>query len=182
MTFHTTQKLCWAVILFAIGAASAAAGSGDDPRPTPTPRPRTLGDIKLKTVTGSDTDGRVVISDTNISELASRGSVSIGGKTPFDRTGPGPRKTPSRSERDRWRKKVLDQKKAIVELEKKRLRIEAQIDLIEDGRLTVRALARIQSAEIDLRAVEEEVRAEKAELGRLIREARRHGAEPGWFR
>jgi flagellar biosynthesis/type III secretory pathway protein FliH len=77
---------------------------------------------------------------------------------------------------------VLAQKGLITELEREKLLIEAQIDLIEDGRLSIRALARIQRAEIELRAIEREIQSEKKELARLIREARRDGAEPGWFR
>jgi predicted amino acid-binding ACT domain protein len=162
------------VIVILVSVAMAA----DEPSATPTPRPRKLGDVKLKT---GETQ-RVVISDANLAELADRGTVTVGGTATSKPAKGKPRQTPSRKDRERWRKKVLDQKGVIAGLERKRLRIEAQIDLIEDGRLSIRALARIQRAEVDLRAVEREIRTEKAELGRLIREARRHGAEPGWFR
>jgi len=181
MTTHAQRKIRWAVILIAIGAASVAAPTGNEPSPTPTPRPRALGDIKLKGVDGSTEKGRVVISDANLADLADRGSVSVVGMTTHETT-PKPRKTPSRSVRERWRKKVHDQKAVIVALERKRLRVEAQIDLIEDARVTARTLARLHTAQIELRSVEDRIRTEKADLGRLIREARRHGAEPGWFR
>ena len=182
MTTHTTQKLREVVFLFAMGAACAAVSAENQPSPTPTPRPRALGDIKLKHVARSGGDGRVVISDANLADHADRGSVSVIGRERREPTRPKPRKTPSRSIRERWRSKVHDQKKVIFGLERKRLRIEARIDLIEDARVTARTLARLQEAEIELQSVEREIRAEKAELGRLIREARRHGAEPGWFR
>ena len=182
MTTKRTPQILWATILIANSAVGAATRTADELSPTPTPRPRRLGDIKLKTEATVEKDGRVVISDANIADLAGRGSVTVGGKETTQTAMSKPRKTPSRKDRERWRTKVLDQKGVIVGLERKRLRIEAQIDLIEDGRLTPRALARIQRAEIDLRAVEREIRTAKAELGRLVREARRHGAEPGWFR
>jgi hypothetical protein len=70
----------------------------------------------------------------------------------------------------------------ITRLERRRHGIEDRIDLIENQRVTARTLARLQEAKLDLRAVDEEIRQEKLELGRLIREARRRGAEPGWFR
>ena len=182
MKTHTPTQSLWTVMLFVIGVAYATARTVDDPSPTPTPCPRTLGDIKLKTGASADTDGRVVISDANLADLAARGTVTVGGQATSKPSRPNPRKTPSRTERQRWRKMVLDQKAVIVGLERKRLRIEAQIDLIENAKVTARTLARLQQAEIELRAVEREIRAEKAELGRLIRDARRHGAEPGWFR
>ncbi len=162
------------VIVILISAAIAA----DEPSPTPTPYPRKLGDIKLKT---GETEP-VVISDANLAEMADRGTVTICGSVRPRSRGGTPRTTPDRSEQARWRKAVLSQKRRITELEKKKLHIEAQIDLIEGGTLSIRALARIQRAEIDLRAIEGTIQSEKKELGRLIREARRHGAEPGWFR
>ena len=182
MTTHTTKRLRQAVILCAIGAASATAWTENQPSPTPTIRPRTLGDIKLKYVPGSDASGRIVISDANLAKLADRGSVTVGGTATAGTTGPGLRKTPSNSMRERWRKKVLDQKTVIEGLERNRLRIEAQIDLIEDARVTARTLARLKAAGIELRSVEGRIRSARAELGRLVREARRDGAEPGWFR
>lgn len=182
MKHHSATHSIRIVFLIATGLWSVAAPAADDPSPTPTPRPRRLGDIKLKTDSAHDEAEGLVISDANLSLLASRGTVSIGGTTTAAPIGGKPRSTPSRSDRSRWRDAVLDQKRVIVSLERKRLRIESEIDLVEEGRLTAHALARIQRFEIELRTVDRDIRAEKTELGRLIREARRHGAEPGWFR
>lgn len=182
MNTHQTKQVVLALILIANGALDAAARKPDDASPTPTPCPKRLGDIKLKNVARSDDNGHVVISDADLADLAGRGSLTVGGKAATETTRSKPRKTPSRSVRERWRTKVLNRKGVIDGLERKHLRIEAQIDLIEDAKVTARSLAQLQKAEIELRSIEREIRAEKAELGRLIREARRDGAEPGWFR
>lgn len=182
MKHHSATRSIRIVLLIATGLLPVAAPAADNPSATPTPRPRRLGDIKLKPDSAHDEAEGVVISDANLSQLAAGGTLTIGGTTTVAPIGAKRRSTSSRSDRARWREAVLDQKRVIVSLERKRLRIESEIDLIEDGRLTAHALARIQRFEIELQTVDRDIRAEKTELGRLIREARRHGAEPGWFR
>jgi hypothetical protein len=181
MTAHKFTHVLITIIVSAGGGPPTARAS-EVPTPTATPRPRTLGDIKLKTVAEADDGHRIVISDANLAELAGRGNVTVAGHGASAPVSDAPRKTPSLAVREKWRSKVLRQKREIVDLEQRRLRVAARIDLIEDGRLTPRALAQIQRAEIEIEAVDREIREARAELGRIIREARRHGAEPGWFR
>ena len=181
MNTHHTTKVLLAMIVIANGFLDAGVRT-PDATPTPTHRPRRLGDIRLKTTERSGDNDRIVISDANLADLADRGSVTVAGTTTSGSTGLKPRKTPSRGDRERWRKVILGQKRVIADLDRKRLRIEAEIDLVERGRLDARALARIERARIELRSVERHIGTETAELGRLFREARRQGAEPGWFR
>ena len=42
--------------------------------------------------------------------------------------------------------------------------------------------ARLERAESKLRHLDEEISREREELSRIVRDARRRGAEPGWFR
>lgn len=182
MNILNTPRFFWIIILVAATLRPASAQTAENPSPTPTPRPKVLGDIKLKTGTAADGAGPLVISNSNLADYADRGTVTLG---ELPTSAPRHRKENSSSRtagRERWRSRVMAQRRKIADLDRKRMRIEAQIELIENGRLTVRALARIQQAEIELHAVARDIANEKKELGRLIREARRRGAEPGWFR
>ncbi len=70
----------------------------------------------------------------------------------------------------------------IAGVERRRSLLEVEIDRIEDGPLTAKNLARLDHAEAKARVLDDEIRRKRAELSRIVREARRHGAEPGWFR
>ena len=182
MKIHTARLYFRFVILIATMLCPANARTADAPSPTPTPRPGVLGDIRLKTGTAADEGGPLVISNSNLADWAERGAVTLGEvrmSVPGDRT---ENSSAVAAERERWRSRVKARRREIARLDHKRMRIEARIELIENGRLTVKALARIQQAESELEAVAREIADEKKELGRLIREARRRGAEPGWFR
>jgi hypothetical protein len=48
--------------------------------------------------------------------------------------------------------------------------------------LTASVLARIDRYELELEALDADIRSERSALAHLVREARQHGAEPGWFR
>ena len=84
--------------------------------------------------------------------------------------------------RDRWRKKVLSQRRIIAELEERRHTVEAEIDRLERGKLDAKTLDRIEKSEAKLRTVEVEIKNENAQLSRIVRQARKDGAQPGWFR
>ncbi len=58
----------------------------------------------------------------------------------------------------------------------------AELDRLERGKLDGRTLDRIAKAEGKLQAIDAEIRSEKAQLSTIIREARKEGAQPGWFR
>ena len=182
MNILNTPRFFWVIVLVAATLWPANARTAEAPSPTPTPRPRVLGDFKLKTGARADGAGQLVISNSNLADYADRGTVTLGElptSAPRRRT---ENSSSGAADRERWRSRVMAQRRKIDDLDRKRMQIEAQIELIESGRLTVRALARIQQAEIELDAVARDIANQKKELGRLIREARRRGAEPGWFR
>jgi hypothetical protein len=122
----------------------------------------------------------MVISEETVADLSRSGVLVEGGVVIYQAATPTNRN--ANAERSRWQKQVRNQRLVITGLERRRARIEKEIDLINDGRLTARALARIEKAEVDLDFVDQEIRAAYLELSRIIREARQHGAEPGWFR
>jgi hypothetical protein len=169
------------VVLVAMLVASSAAP--DEPSPTPSPRPGSLADyasrVTLDASLATDGSGRVLITTANLAEIAQRGSLTPGAietdRLP-ESAGPSPK------DRAVWRKRYLDQRRTVAALEKKRERIETEIDHLEDGRLTAAIMARIDRAENELRSLEAEIAQERDELARIVRDARLHGAEPGWFR
>lgn len=167
-----------ATVLFA-----SAALATDEPTRTPTPRPGTLADyarhVSLNASEAVDGSGEIRISSSNLTEIADRGSLTRGAvEAHRTSSSPGP---PAES-RDHWRDRYFEQRRVVAGLESRRARLAAEIDRLESGRLTAAIMARIDRAEIELRLLDEEARNAKLELARIVRDARRHGAEPGWFR
>lgn len=173
----------WAVLVVAF---SPAVRSADEPSPRPTPRPGTLaalaGNTELTRLPGDDRAHPIVITDDNLAAL-SRGAVitilttTVAELEPFQAT-----ETVDPKTRAAWRKRVLAQRRVIVGLEARRSAIGDEIDRLERGRLNARALDRIERAEARLRLVDAEITREQHELSKLVRAARREGAQPGWFR
>jgi len=173
-------------IVFVVTTMAASAAVASTPSPTPTPRTRTLaeyaGRISLKTSGVADASGQIVISTETLSAIADGGTITIGG---ISVTGKARLPTPlaaSPSERARWRAAHNKQTRVIVGLERRRALLEIEIHHIGDQSLTIKTMARLQRAEAKLRQLEDEISAERAELARIVRDARRDGAEPGWFR
>jgi hypothetical protein len=164
---------------------TAAVGSPAD-IPTPTPRPGTLAayasTAKLNRSSTVDANGRVTLTNENLVEIAAEGSLTLGvAATDADKRarsqGDG-----SASERTRWRAAYFKQHEVISRLGQRRALLEIEIDDIEDQKLDIRTLARLERAKSKLRQLDAQIAGERAELARIVREARRHGAEPGWFR
>ena len=172
-----------ALIVLALSLVAALADA-EDPQPSPTPRPKTLaayaGSINLRRPVPSDADGGLTLSTQAVAEIAKRGTLTAGGVS----SGKSPETRPaiSNSEKAKWQALVRKQRSVIAKLELKKDRIEKEIDLIEGGQLTARALARVEKAKIEHDFLEKEIRRARLELGKIIRDARQHGAQPGWFR
>jgi hypothetical protein len=178
---RTTARFVAAVVLLGIPIAASSS-----PPPTPTPRAGTLAAYASATPLDrsvlADQTGPVVITSASLAELGRGASLTeltepaaepvtvledteVNGKT-----------------REYWRKKVLAQNKVISKLEARRLAVEEEIDRIERGRLDSKGLDRLEKAEEKLRSVDTSIRHEKMELSRIVRMARKQGAQPGWFR
>ncbi|MCU0304363.1 MAG: hypothetical protein MUC56_09940 [Thermoanaerobaculales bacterium] len=171
-------------IIVAIGAALAATVvSAVEPPPHPSPPPGTLAELASRTeLTRARGAGPIVITDANLSALADGAVVTVLETTVADLADPAGVERVDPKLRERWRRAVLSQSAVVARLEARRAAVETEIDRLGRGRLDARALARIDAAKTKLELAEAEVRREQAELSRLIREARKQGARPGWFR
>jgi threonine dehydrogenase-like Zn-dependent dehydrogenase len=186
MKIYSAQQFFWTVFLIGSGALPVSGESADAPSPTPTPRTRTLAEyargISLKTSGVADASGRIVISTETLSVIADGGTITIGGTSATGKDRLPTPSTASPSERARWRTAHNKQKQVITGLERRRSQLEIEIDHIGNQKLTIKTMASLQRAEAKLRQLDGEISAERAELARIVRDARRHGAEPGWFR
>jgi len=176
------------ISLCAIGAvtllAAAHSVSAEEPVARSTPPPGTLAAYAQRTTLNSSAlrndTGRLTLNNARLAELCAQGTIVLGAAAVAART---PIKgEPGAAVRAKWRKTYFKQRDVITALERRRALLEIEIDHIEDGRLDVRGLARLERAEAKLRLLDKEIRDEYRELARIVREARRHGAEPGWFR
>jgi septal ring factor EnvC (AmiA/AmiB activator) len=169
----------WAV---AVVAWNPVARAAEPPRPTPTPRPGTLAALAQSTSLTHETSTPVVITNDNLTELAVGAVVTVMSSTAAEPSPAVPSKSTSSGRREQWRRRVLAQHRRIAGLEEKRSAVEAEIDRLERGRLDARTLDRIAKAEAKNATIEDEIRREERVLSQLVREARKEGAQPGWFR
>lgn len=162
---------------------AATTGSTADP-PSPTPRRGSLaayaGKVTLNRSALENSDGRLILTNDSVASLAVDGSITLGTVKEADRkkATPGVRD----AERSRWQAAHRQQRHVIAGLERRRSRLEFEIDQIEDLDLSTKTMARLEQSEAKLRLLNGEISAERAELARIVRDARRRGAEPGWFR
>lgn len=164
-------------------ALIVAVAAAEGPSPGPTPRPGTLAGYAigrtLKAPAAINESGGIVITSTTIAEIAQLGTLTAGAVQAQRAIRVD---EPSPKDRTVWRRRYFEQRRVVAALEQKRTRVATQLDQLESGRLTPAIMARIDRAEIELRLLDQGIRNEKLELARIVRDARRHGAEPGWFR
>ncbi len=165
---------------------ASALQAADPPGPQPTPKPGTLAAIacsrSLNRVPELDQTGVIVITDDNLNQLGRGAAITLMTSTIAD---PSAVETDHRTDpntREKWRKKVLAQGNVIARLEARRVDTESELNRLERGKLDARTLDRIAKAESKLQTIDAEIRSEKAQLSTIIREARKEGAQPGWFR
>ena len=164
--------------LYFVGSSLAADA------PSPTPRPGTLAEyasrVRLRSTCAAGAPAGLTLDGAALAELARQGTLTLGAVAVGP--APPPAAAATAGDRARWRSRYLAQQRAIDGLERRRVRLAAELDRLESGRLSASVMARIDRAEIELRALDEDIRSERAELARIVRDARGHGAEPGWFR
>jgi len=167
-----------ACALCLVGSSFAADAPG------PTPRPGTLAEyasrVRLRSTGAAGESAGLTLDAANLAELARQGTLTLGAVA----VGPSlpAAAAATAADRERWRSRYLAQKRAIDGLERRRARLAAELDRLESGRLSAAVMARIDRTEIELQSLDEDIRSERAELARIVRDARGHGAEPGWFR
>ena len=163
----------------------AAFASADTPPSTPTPPPRSgtlaayASSITLDRGPGEDP---VLITTDNLRTLGEGGVLTTASMPAVEPNTIHPTAEVDPKIRERWRRKVHGQSEVIARLQSKRSAVEADIDQIERGKLDGRALDRLAKTETKLRAIDAEIKNEKAQLSRIVRQARKDGAQPGWFR
>jgi hypothetical protein len=164
-------------------AAFCMTAAADEPPPSkpPTNLAELARHLKLREHVHPDVDGRITINNETVATLAESARVTVGR---------GSTRAPSNDwmeesdEGDRviWRKRYERQQAKIDVCERRLAAVDRDIDLLNRQRLTPRVLARLETAQAKRIGLEEDLREQRGELARLIREARRHGAQPGWFR
>lgn len=171
----------------AFGMICASTSPAAEPdRPKPTPKPGTLaalaGSRSLQREPGVDGAGVIVITDENLSSLGEGAALTVMTSTIAEALELETNEQGDPKIREKWRRKVLAQSKVIARLQARRNDVESEIDRLESGRLDSRTLDRLAKAESKLRAVDEEIRTAQTQLSRIVRDARKQGAQPGWFR
>lgn len=165
---------------------SATSSVAEPPRPSPTPKPGTLaalaGSRPLHRAPGFDGAGAIVITDENLGPLGEGAALTVMTST-IAETGDFETKEQGDPKiREKWRRRVLAQGEAVARLQARRHDVQSEIDRLERGRLDSRTLDRLAKAESKLRVVDEEIKRAQTELSRIVRNARKEGAQPGWFR
>ena len=177
-----SKSMCRAMCVISVLAATALVAA-ENPTPTPAPRPGSLAAYASRLILNRSRAGdgadRLMITNENLEVLAAGAAMTLG-SAPTN--GAASAKQPDAAERARWRKAYHKQRKVIDGLERRRTLLEVEINHIEDGGLTAKNFARLDHAETKARVLDKEIKRERGELARIVREARRHGAEPGWFR
>ena len=173
-------------LILVLGCAFSSFAGTNPPLPTPTPRPGTLASVaggrSLIRARGTDLTEPIVITDENLGKLAEGAVITVVTTTAVELPLVSTTDSINPKTREKWRRKVLAQSNVIARLETKQASVEGEINRLERGRLDARALDRIATTEAKLRTIEKEIQREKAELSRIIRAARKEGAQPGWFR
>jgi len=178
-----SRRLISAVLV--IAWFTTASVSATDP-PSPTPRPGSLAAYAEKitldrSVLGGGA-GRLILTNDSVAGIAAGGSITLGTVTPAGRKMSNASGAANNSERSRWQAAYRKQQQVIAAIERRRSQVENEIDQIEDLGLTAKTMARLDRAESKLRHLDEEIAREREALARIVRDARRRGAEPGWFR
>jgi septal ring factor EnvC (AmiA/AmiB activator) len=175
------------------------AQGGDDPPLTVGGRPGRLAHLAARieldrSAVGTDS-GQIVISDHNLQTLAARGRLTAVPTAAW--SGPvGTSKNADKSsaqladQERKWRGRYRRQLAKVRTLETRLATLDRRLKALEDAATSVArslrqwaaARAKLESARSDRAALAERLDDERAELERIIREARREGAQPGWFR
>jgi hypothetical protein len=195
-------SLIGALVMFGTVAMTA-----DEPTPTPTPRPaggQSLTDVakdkKLKGDTASASGGSIVITNENLSDYASKGGLTTTepGKNPATRgahADPNARTIDSETveinkRKHRWQQKYMLQLERIAAIKRQIEQLDLEIPALwnefyarddpmyRDGVIKPRLDRSLERRE-ELGALLLE---EEPKLGQIKEEARRDGAEPGWWR
>lgn len=202
---ETTRLKALAGVIVMFGTVAMAA---EKPSPTPTPRPsggKTLTDVakdkKLKGDTAGSTSGTIVITNENLSDYASKGGLTTAKPTSKNPAARGVHagtnvsvidsETSEENKRKHyWQQKYLQQLERIASIKSQIGDLDLEIPALwsdfyarddpmyRDGVIKPK-LDRSLKRRDDLAAL---LLQEEPKLAQIKEEARRDGAEPGWWR
>lgn len=165
---------------------TSVLSAAETPGPRPTPKPGTLAAVassrSLIRAPELDVTGVIVITDDNLNQLGRGAALTLMTSTIADTSVVAADNSADPKTREKWRKKVLAQSSVIARVEARRVDAEAELNHLERGKLDGRTLDRIAKVEKKLQTIDAEIKDEKARLSTIIRQARKEGAQPGWFR
>jgi hypothetical protein len=186
------------LFLLSLGLPSSTVAEAPTPTPSTTSPPgeqhisEYADRIKLDRSQLDDATGAPEITNDTIRELEQRGHLTtaspIGDSaegTPRPSSPPPSQVDPKR--RTYWRSRVLSQAKIVEKCTAEIARLDAKIDSLEDAAFDSGTRGAKQWARVDetkrLRTIAEvQCKRERAKLSEIVREARKEGAQPGWFR
>lgn len=186
-----------AMIVIGWALAFASAGLADEPKPTATPAakatpsPKSLGDV-AKGLVLKPQDGKssgIVISNETLPEYATKGRITTANPSAVAAMKPDDSE-PSDSKRDYWRNMYIEQLKVIADLEEEIASLDLQIPKLwsdyyarddpayRDGVIK----PKLDDALVRRDKLEKELAEEQQKPAEIKSDARKDGAEPGWFR
>ena len=185
MTPRQSKLSRWPVALCAILASMTVGADSPSDQPKPTPRTGSLGayarEVTLDRSALGQPSGPVILTNDTVTGVAEDAAITLGAVT-MDGVAAPATSVGESADWTRWRAAHQRQQRVVAGLEKRMSLLDMEIDHIEQQRLTPKILARLDRAEAKRRHLEQEIRQARDELARIVRDARRHGAEPGWFR
>lgn len=197
-----------AALLLLPPSTPAAPQEGQSPakavRPTPTPRPRTLADIaktlRLRAASKEQgqASGRIVITDSNLQEYAEKGGLTTasgqkprpGTRPPALNAGQSRAEAEQEAKRREWRAKYQKQAALVGSMKTRIKELDEQIPGLwrqfyawddpayRDGVIK----PKLDKFLNERNALAKRLPQEEAKLPDIVEQARRDGAQPGWFR
>lgn len=200
--FETARLAAVMSVFVLVGAAAPAAG---DPSPTPTPRPaggQSLTDVakdkKLKGDTNDTSGGSIVISNENLADYASKGGLTTAKPGRLGRDVHAGRAVstvdPESAEANErmlyWQGKYKRQLERIAGIKRQIEKFDLQIPGLwrdfysrDDPAYRDGVIKPTLDRALEQRdGLETQLRQEEPKLDQIKEDARKDGAEPGWFR
>jgi hypothetical protein len=147
--------------------------------------------VKLDPSASDPESGEILISNANLAELAARGSLAtVSGTVQAGHEGCQQDVADDVSKRrQEWRKRYRKQQERLIAASDKLAEIVASLGALRrfggsgsSARAVASYLKKVEELAARKRLAEGRVDRERAELENIVNQARREGAEPGWFR
>jgi len=188
-----------ALCCLALALLCAQAQRGDEPPSTTDVHAGRLAhvaaNIELDRSAAGVEGGQIVITDHNLEAVAARGRLTAAPTAAWCSSTGTTKQTRDSStkladRRRMWRGRYRRQQVKVKAVEARLAALDRRLEALEDAAMSIggslrqwaTARARLESARHERVELAERLGGERTELERIIREARREGAQPGWFR